>query len=272
MGTAKRERQKANRQIRLEEMARQAQKDKRKRGFTRWGVAGVAAVVVILLLVVVTGKDKKSATSATSTTEAAAATPTSSTVPIVVTGASITGDTPCPAADGSAAKTVTFEKAPPLCIDAAKTYWIAVDGVGLARGEMDVVFDLPDLDSSLVPLCAPARVLDTRPSGQTVDGQHRAVGAIAAGTTYELPIAGRADVPADAASVVLNVTAVAPSAGGYVTVFPCGAEQPNSSNLNFAAGDSIPNSVIAGVGTAGSVCLFSSVSTQLLVDVSGYFP
>ena len=127
MGTAKRERQKANRQIRLEEMARQAQKDKRKRGFTRWGVATVAAVVVILLLVVVTGKDDKKAGSATSTTEAAAATPTSSTVPIVVTGAAITGDTPCPAADGSAAKTVTFEKAPPMCIDAAKTYTAVVE-------------------------------------------------------------------------------------------------------------------------------------------------
>ena len=125
MGTAKRERQKANRQIRLEEMARQAQKDKRKRGFTRWGVAGVAAVLVILLLVVVTGKDKKSAGSATSTTEAVTA--TSSTVPIVVTGAAITGDTPCPAADGSAAKTVTFEKAPPMCIDATKTYTAVVE-------------------------------------------------------------------------------------------------------------------------------------------------
>ena len=126
MGTAKRERQKANRQIRLEEMARQAQKDKRKRGFTRWGVAAVAAVVVILLLVVVTGKDDKKAGSATSTTEAAA-TPTSSTVPIVVTGAAITGDTPCPAADGSAAKTVTFEKAPPMCIDVTKTYTAVVE-------------------------------------------------------------------------------------------------------------------------------------------------
>ena len=131
MGTAKRERQKANRQIRLEEMARQAQKDKRKRGFTRWAVAAVAAVVVILLLVVVTGKDDKKAGSATSTTEPGTATslvtPTSSTAPIVVTGAAITGDTPCPAADGSAAKTVTFEKAPSMCIDAAKTYTAVVE-------------------------------------------------------------------------------------------------------------------------------------------------
>ncbi len=159
---------------------------------------------------------------------------------------------------------------------AAQTYWVVVDGfggVGLGRGETDVVFNLPDLlTTPFVPLCAPARVLDTRPSGQTVDGLHRAVGPIAANTMYQLPIAGRAGVPPTASSVVLNVTAVAPAGGGYVTVFPCGESLPNASNLNFAAGDVIPNSVFAKVGAAGSVCLFVSTTTNLLVDVSGFFP
>ena len=37
-------------------------------------------------------------------------------------GRTITGETPCPAADGSSERATTFESAPPMCIDAAKTY------------------------------------------------------------------------------------------------------------------------------------------------------
>ena len=122
MGTAKRERQKANRQIRLEELNRVRQREKRKRGFTRWGVAAVAGVIAILLLVVLTGKDDKSKSADASTTV-----PATTAAPRVVTGASITGETPCPAADGSSAKTVTFAKAPPMCIDATKTYSAVVE-------------------------------------------------------------------------------------------------------------------------------------------------
>ena len=117
MGTAKRERQKANRQQRLEQMARQVQKDRRKRGFTRWGVLVVVGAVAIILVAVLTGGKDKVTSPATSTTVAE---PTATT--IAVTGAKITGETPCPAADGSSPRTVTFEKAPPTCIDAAKTY------------------------------------------------------------------------------------------------------------------------------------------------------
>ncbi|MCE9623434.1 MAG: hypothetical protein K8R99_13930 [Actinomycetia bacterium] len=162
-----------------------------------------------------------------------------------------------------------------FAVDSAQTYWIVVDGkggVGFGRGETDVTFDLPALTGSQVPLCAPARVLDTRVGGSTIDGAHQGVGAIAANATYQLPIAGRAGVPVDADSVVLNVTAVSPTAPGFVTVFPCGQGVPNASNLNFPTGGAIPNAVFARVGTAGAVCFFASTQTDLLVDVSGYFP
>ena len=43
-----------------------------------------------------------------------------------VPGKTITGETPCPPADGSAERTVSFENPPPMCIDPAKTYTAAV--------------------------------------------------------------------------------------------------------------------------------------------------
>jgi hypothetical protein len=72
--------------------------------------------------------------------------------------------------------------------------------------------------------------------------------------------------PGDA--VDLNVTAVSPAAAGFVTVYPCGGGVPNVSNLNFKAGDVIPNHVIVAAN-GGAVCVSSSVPTGLIVDLQG---
>ena len=58
----------------------------------------------------------------TTTIDPNAPTTTLTPLPSTIAGATLTGDTPCPAADGSSPRTITFAKAPPNCIDAAKTY------------------------------------------------------------------------------------------------------------------------------------------------------
>ncbi len=115
----------------------------------------------------------------------------------------------------------------------------------------------------------PARVLDTRAASYTVDGQFAGQGKRVGGSTLELPIAGRVGIDVEATTVMINVTVTEADADGYITVFPCGAAQPNASNVNFLAGDSIPNAVVAKVGVGGKVCLFTSARTHLLVDVTG---
>jgi hypothetical protein len=127
-----------------------------------------------------------------------------------------------------------------------------------------------DANTSLVSL-TPARLADTRPGSPTVDGQFAGSGARPAGSTLELPVAGRGGVPADASAVALNVTVDQPTASGFVTVFPCGADEPHASSLNFTPGSVVPNAVIAKLG-AGKVCLFVSSAAQLIVDVNGFFP
>ncbi|MUH50870.1 MAG: N-acetylmuramoyl-L-alanine amidase [Actinobacteria bacterium] len=47
---------------------------------------------------------------------------------------------------------------------------------------------------------------------------------------------------------------------------------PTASNLNFVAGQTVPNAVIAKLGTNGKVCLYTSAVTHLIVDVNGVFP
>ena len=68
MGTAKRERQKANRQLRLQELAKQARKEKTKRTSLRVGLGIVAVFAIAGAVYLFSGGDDKSTTAATSTT------------------------------------------------------------------------------------------------------------------------------------------------------------------------------------------------------------
>ena len=105
-----------------------------------------------------------------------------------------------------------------------------------------------------------------------MDGLHRAGGVVAAGGVYELPVAGRGKVPGDAAAVMLNVTAVLPAEAGHLTVYPCGESVPNTSNVNYSAGQVVPNAVLAKVGAGGKVCVRTHAAAHIIVDVSGYVP
>ena len=109
----------------------------------------------------------------------------------------------------------------------------------------------------------PTRLLDSR-SGPR----------LAAGGTIELQVAGRAGVPSEgAAGVVLNVTAVGGTKPGWVTVWPCGAPRPTTSNLNlYKAGQAVPVAVMTSLGTGGKVCLYTESSAHLIADLEAWFP
>jgi hypothetical protein len=118
----------------------------------------------------------------------------------------------------------------------------------------------------------PARLLDTRAGQSTIDGAQLGSGPVGAGSTLVLPIAGRGGVPADATSVVLNVTADGGQGAGFVTVYACDAAQPAASNLNFVTGIPSANAAITALSATGTVCLFVAVNAvNLVADVSGYF-
>jgi hypothetical protein len=120
---------------------------------------------------------------------------------------------------------------------------------------------------SVEPLAVPERLLDTR----TDSRGGVAPAPIAAGSFLELVVAGRSGVPADAAAVAVNITAVGPQADGYLTVWPCGEPMPTASNVNYRAGENTPNLVIAKLGSGGKICIFSEQSTGVIADVAAFF-
>ena len=120
--------------MRLEQLARQARAGKRKRtGMYLLLIPLVAAAITgIAVLVNHKSSSTPAANAASTTTDAGSSatldltTATTIPVPSTIFGAAIAGDTPCPAADGSSGRTITFAKAPPTCIDPTKTYTAVV--------------------------------------------------------------------------------------------------------------------------------------------------
>ena len=91
------------------------------------------------------------------------------------------------------------------------------------------------------------------------------------GTSLIAPDGTELTVPPDATGVALNVAVFRPSAKGFGTVWPCDGAMPGVANINFERDRNLSNSVIAPIGDDGSVCLYSTVGTDVIVDVSGWF-
>lgn len=125
----------------------------------------------------------------------------------------------------------------------------------------DVTGYFPDT-AAFVPLPEPRRALDTRDTPN---------GRLAASGRQTLSLAG-VGVPLNARAVVVNTTAVDPSAPGYLTVWPCDQDLPTASNLNYAAGQTIPNLVVVRPSPTGEICLYTQSATDVVVDVAGYLP
>lgn len=137
--------------------------------------------------------------------------------------------------------------------------------------DVDLVVDVSGsfpVGSTSVPV-APVRLLETRTGSglSTVDGQFLGIGKRQIDTVTQVQIGGRAGLPATASSVVLNLTVTGPTGPGFVTVFPCAAGRPNAASINFVAGQTVANLVVADLDAAGRLCLYTMVPTDLIIDV-----
>ncbi|MFI1811887.1 N-acetylmuramoyl-L-alanine amidase [Streptomyces sp. NPDC020422] len=138
-------------------------------------------------------------------------------------------------------------------------------------GTVDLIADVTgyyakDTTGSTHVNLGPLRLMDTR-SGIGV-----AKAKVGADSTVDLQVTGVQGVPADkVTAVVLNVTATNPTAGSFVSVYPHGTNRTSASNLNFTAGQTIPNLVVVPV-VDGKVSFYNKFGTvDLLADITGYF-
>jgi CSLREA domain-containing protein len=142
-----------------------------------------------------------------------------------------------------------------------------------SSGSTDVVVDVVGWFTTgstvLFTPVSPVRLADAREPTSPI-------ATLAPRTHEDLLVADGVRVPADAKAVLVNVTAVNPTGAGYLTVYPT-AGPPNppplASNLNFLAGQIVPNLVVATLSADGRLSFFngSAGPVDLVVDLVGWY-
>jgi Tol biopolymer transport system component len=115
---------------------------------------------------------------------------------------------------------------------------------------------------------APCRLYDSRGDG---------AGPLASGVPRIRLAHGLCGVPATATAIAANVTVTAPTAPGFLTLYPGDGNVPSVATLNFSAGQTRTNHAVVQLATDGtgryaaSAFVVGSGTVQVIVDVSGYF-
>jgi len=109
----------------------------------------------------------------------------------------------------------------------------------------------------------PCRLADTRNAG----------GVMGANTTGAFPLAGSCGLPGTPAAQAysLNMTVVPQGPLGYLTTWPAGGTQPGVSTLNASKGLVVANASIVPAGGAGSIDVYVTNTTNVVIDTNGYF-
>jgi hypothetical protein len=113
----------------------------------------------------------------------------------------------------------------------------------------------------------PCRLVDTRNANGTFGGPFLAGGS---SRTFPLPT-GSCNLPVTAQGYSLNLTAVTQVPLGYLTACLTGQPQPGTENLSSTTGTVTASAAIVPAETSGSINVYASNNTDLVIDVNGYF-
>ena len=118
---------------------------------------------------------------------------------------------------------------------------------------------------------SPRRVLDTRPAE---------AGPVPSGWVAHKPAVGesvRVDIPAGigvpasgVAALVVNVTATESDGAGFLQALPTGSGPGQTSTVNYVAGQNAATHAIVPLGVGGTISVFTSNASHIVVDVMGY--
>ncbi len=131
---------------------------------------------------------------------------------------------------------------------------------------VSVIDGTPPTAVQFVPLSQPCRAVDTRPN-------QGGMGPIQGGTSQNFAISdeGSCATLPNAAVYSTNVTVVPGPTLGYLTIWPAGRPQPVVSTLNSVDGRVKADAAIVPAGANGAVSIYVTDTTNVIVDVNGYF-
>ncbi|MGK0276277.1 MAG: hypothetical protein ACI9N0_002666 [Ilumatobacter sp.] len=132
--------------------------------------------------------------------------------------------------------------------------------------DTDIVIDatawIGPAGNSGLNVSAPIRVVDSR-NGVGLDD------LLVANKTTRISLAGI--VPDGSTAAAVNLTAVGASGPGFITAYPCSAKRPETASLNFDGQVVRGNNAIVALDSNESFCVYSPTTTDLVIDLTGYF-
>ena len=137
---------------------------------------------------------------------------------------------------------------------------------GDVQGSVSVIDGTPLPAWQFIPV-TPCRLVDTRNPDGTFGGP-----PIQGGTYRSFPIPqGACSIPSSATAYALNVTVVPHGPLQYLTIWPTGQPQPLVSTMNSLDGRVKANAAIVAGGTGEAVSVYASDTTDVILDISGYY-
>jgi uncharacterized repeat protein (TIGR03803 family) len=109
----------------------------------------------------------------------------------------------------------------------------------------------------------PCRLVDTRQTHSPIQG--------GTSQTYVVSQLGNCNIPPNAVAYSLNVTVVPQHSLGYLTIWPAGRPRPPASTMNSRDGRVKANAAIVPGGASGAVSVFATDTTDVILDIDGFF-
>ncbi|MBI4902156.1 MAG: BACON domain-containing protein [Acidobacteria bacterium] len=118
----------------------------------------------------------------------------------------------------------------------------------------------------------PCRVIETRAAYRPQAGEFGPPSLAAKqARSFRFPNSSDCSIPSGASAYSVTITVVPKGPLPFLTAWPSGANQPNVSTINSPAGRVLSNSVILPAGTNAAISLYAYESTDVIVDINGYF-
>ncbi|HEY1203765.1 MAG: glycoside hydrolase family 44 protein [Bryobacteraceae bacterium] len=161
----------------------------------------------------------------------------------------------------------------PGALTLGATYYWSVAAVNSGGSTSSAIWSFQTTSSStgvtgleFVPV-TPCRIADTRNAAGPFGGPTPTGGST---RSFAIP-QSTCNIPATAQAYSLNVTVVPQSTLGYLTLWPTGQTQPFVSTLNSLQGAVVANAAIVPAGTGGAVSVYVTDTTDVILDINGYF-
>jgi len=117
----------------------------------------------------------------------------------------------------------------------------------------------------------PCRVVDTRTGNGLTGafGPPSLVGGMS--RTFPMQSSSTCSIPTTALAYSLNFAVLPPGPLGYISVWPTEQPQPLVATLNDVTGTIVANAAIVPAGTGGSIDVYASNNTDVIIDINGYY-